>query len=292
MRNQGDAWTYLTDALVRDLDDAALSDEETEFPFALDLGLLLGRRTAGMHRALAAETDDPAFAAEPITEADLATLADETSAEIDRIMADLGRAVERLPAAAAETARGVLARRGELADRIAAVRGQTPSGMRTRIHGDYHLGQVLVVQNDVAIIDFEGEPRRSIEERRAKTSPLRDAAGMLRSLDYAAAVALRDRAGVSGEEDRPAVRAEAWRRRARAQFLEAYREEIAGSPAQPEAGLADALLDLFLIQKAAYEVGYEMAFRPDWVGVPLAGLVSILDGDEATEAPARGEGDR
>ena len=286
LRNQGDAWSYLTDALARDLEDAALSDEETEFPFALDLGILLGRRTAGLHRALATPTDDPAFAAEPMGPDDLAALAGEVSAEVEHVMAGLERAAADLPSAAAEAARAILERRGEIAARIDAVRGAEPSGMRTRIHGDYHLGQVLVVQNDVAIIDFEGEPKRSIEERRAKFSPLRDVAGMLRSLDYAAAATLRDRTAPPAGDDRAEARAEAWRRRARAQFLDAYREEIAGSPAHPEPEFADVLLDLFLIQKAAYEIGYEMAFRPDWVGIPLAGLLAILDGEAEAEPDA------
>ena len=282
VRNQGDAWSYLTDALMRDLDDAALSEEQTEFPFALDLGALLGRRTAGLHRALATETDDPAFAAEPVTEADLAALVDEVSGELAQAMAGLERALGGLPAGAAETARAVLGRREELAARVEAVRGAAPSGMCTRIHGDYHLGQVLVVQNDVTIIDFEGEPKRPMAERRAKAPALRDVAGMLRSLDYAAAAALRDRTG-AGEAERAEARAEGWRRRARRQFLDAYREEIAGCRAHPDEAFADALLDLYLIQKAAYEVGYEMAFRPDWVGIPLAGLLTILDGDEPEE---------
>ena len=279
VRNQGDAWSHLTDALIRDLDEAALAGEETEFSFALDLGGLLGRRTAEMHRALAAETSDLAFAAEPMGEADVATLAAEVAGELDRVLDDLERAQADLPAPAAQAARAVLDRRGELASRVEALRGAAPSGMRTRIHGDYHLGQVLVVQNDVSIIDFEGEPKRSMEERRAKFPALRDVAGMLRSLDYAAHAALRDRAPAAVEDERVEARAESWRRRARRQFIDAYREEIAGSPAHPEPDFAQGLLDVFLIQKAAYEVGYEMAFRPDWVGIPLAGLLAILDGD-------------
>ena len=283
VRNQGDAWAYLTDALVRDLDEVALSGEEAEFAFGLDLGGLLGRRTAGLHRALATQTDDPAFAPEPMTEADVAALAQEVAGELDRMLADLERASSHLPPSASEAARAVLDRGGELSARIETLKGSAPSGMRTRIHGDYHLGQVLVVQNDVSIIDFEGEPRRSMEERRAKFPALRDVAGMLRSLDYAAHAALRDRAPAAVEDERVTARAEAWRRRARAQFLDGYREEIAGSPAHPEPAFAEALLDLFLIQKAAYEVGYEMAFRPEWVGIPLAGLLAILDGDAEPE---------
>ena len=285
VRNQGDAWGYVTDALMRDLDDAALSQEEDEFPFTLEIGALLGRRTAGMHRALATPTDDPAFAAEPIAQDEAASLAEEVTAELDRQMGDLERALGGLPEGAAGIAREVLARRGDLAERLGALRGMAPSGMRTRIHGDYHLGQVLVAQNDVFVIDFEGEPKRSLEERRAKAFALRDVAGMLRSLDYAAAAALRDRTG-AGEEERAVARAERWRRRARRQFLDAYAEGIAGSPAHPEGEFAAALLDLFLIQKAAYEVGYEMSFRPDWVGIPLRGLLGILEGDADGDEPA------
>lgn len=280
VRNQGDAWSYLTDALTRDLDDAALTEEPGDFAYMLDLPVLLGQRTAGMHRALATETDDPAFAPEPYAPGHVAALAAEVAAEVERVMDDLARAEPGLPEDAGPLARTVLERRGELSARLDALRDAEPSGMRTRIHGDYHLGQVLVAQNDVAIIDFEGEPRRTIEERRAKFSAMRDVAGMLRSLDYAAAAALRERTGAALDEGRAEARADAWRRRARAQFMDAYAEEIAGSPAHPEPDFAAALLELFLIQKAAYEVGYEMGMRPDWVAIPLAGLVSILDGPD------------
>jgi maltose alpha-D-glucosyltransferase/alpha-amylase len=279
VRNQGDAWSYLTEALMRDLDAAALGEEDEEFPYGLTLTELLGRRTAEMHRALATETDDRAFAAEPLTQEGTAALVDEVRAELDAQFADLEGALPGLPEGAAASARAVLGRRGDLEARLEALRGMAPSGMLTRIHGDYHLGQVLVAQNDVFVIDFEGEPKRSLEERRAKSSGLRDVAGMLRSLDYAAAAALRDRTG-SGDAERAEARAAAWLRTARATLLASYAEAAAGSRAHPEGAFGEALLDLYLIQKAAYEVGYEMSFRPEWVGIPLGGLLDILDGDE------------
>ena len=277
VRNQGDAWSYLTDALMRDLDAAALGEEDEEFPYGLVLSELLGRRTAEMHRALATETDDPAFAAEPMSAAATAALADEVVGELDARLTDLEGALPGLPEETAAVAREVLERRGELSARLEALRGMAPSGMLTRIHGDYHLGQVLVAQNDVYVIDFEGEPKRPLEERRAKSAGLRDVAGMLRSLDYAATAALRDRTG-AGDAELAEARAAAWRRHARRELLDAYEVAIAGSRAHPEREFGAALLDLFLVQKAAYEVGYEMSFRPDWVGIPLRGLLDILDG--------------
>jgi maltose alpha-D-glucosyltransferase/alpha-amylase len=278
--NQGDAWTYLVDALDRDLERVELDGLNEEMPFVgpLAVGELLGRRTAELHRAFATETDDPAFAAEPVTEADLGYWADEVEREIDGNLDALKAALPRLPEAAAEMAREVLARRKGLKRKATVVRKARPSGARTRIHGDYHLGQVLVVQNDVMVIDFEGEPRRPLEERRAKTSPLRDVAGMLRSLDYAAWSAWQYRLEFAPDPAAISSRVEAWRAFATDAFRAAYEETIAGSPVHPEdPELAKAMLDLFLVQKAVYEVGYELASRPDWVTIPLRGLLAISE---------------
>jgi maltose alpha-D-glucosyltransferase/alpha-amylase len=163
--------------------------------------------------------------------------------------------------------------------RIAVSLDLKPSGGRSRIHGDYHLGQVLVAHDDVYIIDFEGEPRRTIEERRAKMSPLRDVAGMLRSIDYAAAAALRQHGHLApGQMELVMDRAQRWRRQTSEDFLHAYREAVAGSPTHPEdTQFEQALLDLFLIQKAAYEIMYELSNRPGWTDIPLAGLLDLLD---------------
>jgi maltose alpha-D-glucosyltransferase / alpha-amylase len=145
----------------------------------------------------------------------------------------------------------------------------------TRIHGDFHLGQVLIASGDAYIIDFEGEPGTSIAERRAKTSPLRDVAGLLRSIDYAAA-SLIDREAIGAAPVDTAQRDQLmlqFRTRASEAFLRAYWET---SGTQPDAATG-SLLGLFLIEKAAYEIAYEADNRPAWIGVPVAGLLRLLE---------------
>ncbi|MEX0759176.1 MAG: maltose alpha-D-glucosyltransferase [Tistlia sp.] len=298
--NQGDAWGVIVEALERDLEEQALQPTEQapeteapreEFSPQLGLGPLLGRRTAELHRALAAPTDDPAFACEPLTKADLRAWVGEAQAEARQLLTRLQSARD-LPEAAQADARRLLGLKGRLLDRLKAVAALKPSGARSRIHGDYHLGQILVAQNDLTIIDFEGEPGRNLAERRLKSSPLRDLAGLLRSLDYAAAMAAShygQRPGI----DREAVagRARRLRDQTTAAVLAAYRESIAGAPTWPtDERLAEGLLDLFLLQKAVYEIGYELANRPTWVGVPLAGLLDLLDGNEGLEESPGPEG--
>lgn len=138
---------------------------------------------------------------------------------------------------------------------------------------------MLLAQDDVAIIDFEGEPRRTLAERREKSSPLRDVAGMLRSFDYAAAAALaRHEESFGPASERAVERAEAWRQQAVADFLAAYEGASAGTASLPsDPALKEALLDLFLVQKAVYETSYELGSRPAWVGIPLRGLLELLD---------------
>jgi maltose alpha-D-glucosyltransferase/alpha-amylase len=150
--------------------------------------------------------------------------------------------------------------------------------MKTRFHGDYHLGQVLVAKDDVIIIDFEGEPSRSLPERRHKHSPLRDVVGMLRSLNYAAHAALRQAtADRTSQWEVLAPYASDWERRARTAFLARYTEAAQDSAAYPaDPGQATMLLDLFTLEKACYELRYELDNRPDWVAIPLGGLCEVL----------------
>jgi maltose alpha-D-glucosyltransferase/alpha-amylase len=153
-----------------------------------------------------------------------------------------------------------------------------PSGGRSRIHGDYHLGQVLVIQQDFMIIDFEGEPRKNAEERRRKQSPLRDVAGMLRSFDYAAWAAL-PRVIQDHPQRRDYLQRQvlAWRDQAMATFLESYQQAIAGCPCYPaDADAARRLLALFMTEKIFYELQYELASRPAWVGIPILGAMAFL----------------
>ena len=165
--------------------------------------------------------------------------------------------------------------------RVASLRGHA---LRTRIHGDFHLGQVLVSKGDSYIIDFEGEPKRALAERRRKTTPLRDVAGLLRSLDYAVAsvagLDLRSDAArpVDASRDRAQGLLARFAAEGEAAFMARYRE-VSRASATPIASseVADALLDLFVLHKAAYEVGYEAANRPGWIGLPVRGLSQCVE---------------
>jgi maltose alpha-D-glucosyltransferase/alpha-amylase len=162
--------------------------------------------------------------------------------------------------------------------RIASIANCQPIGLKTRIHGDYHLGQVLIAQDDVIIVDFEGEPARPLAERRKKSSPLRDVAGMLRSLDYAASAATERFASRAGEvPERILTAAAAWRDRASREFLQAY-FAIVPELAWHSGGNGAGLLDLFLLQKAFYEIVYEAANRPSWLHIPVRGVLDLVEG--------------
>ncbi|MFD2738015.1 maltose alpha-D-glucosyltransferase [Sulfitobacter aestuarii] len=289
VRNQGDAWTYITDTLLRDLERMDMGGEPDD-PHAaealpsmlggpLDLGDTLGRRTAQMHRALAGGGLDEGFGVEPMTAETVSALFEETLAELSAELDRLEAAIDGLSEPAQELARRLLSRRGALEQRIGAVKAAKPSGGMCRIHGDYHLGQVLVAQNDVQIIDFEGEPARSVAERRARSAPLRDVAGMLRSFDYAFWSTMRRRSEFGADPEATARGIATWREATEGAFLDAYREVMKGSTLHPATRKFEtALLDLFLIRKAAYELGYELSMRPDWLEIPLRGLLN-LSGD-------------
>ena len=153
-----------------------------------------------------------------------------------------------------------------------------PQFVKTRYHGDLHLGQVLLVGQDLLIVDFEGEPARPLDERRAKHSPLRDVAGILRSIDYAAAVALNEHVHEPVEKQaavETAVRT--WQSESTKAFFNGYSKATAELPSVPSDPLAwQRLLDLFLIEKALYEVRYEINMRPEWVMVPVRGLLGMV----------------
>jgi maltose alpha-D-glucosyltransferase/alpha-amylase len=284
VRNQGDGWSLTLTYLGQFLDECALlPTEEVEartgqHTLYLDRARHLGRRTAELHKALAIDTNDPAFRAEHITEEDLRGWRAAAEAEVEKGFHALQAGLSSLDQPARENAERLLARRDEIFLRIA---GQAPSSVdavKTRIHGDYHLGQVLVVQQDFMIIDFEGEPRKNAEERRRKQSPLRDVAGMLRSFDYAAWAAL-PRVVQDHPQRRDFLQRQvlAWRDQAMAAFLESYQQAIAGCscyPADPEA--ARRLLSLFMSEKIFYELQYELASRPAWVGIPILGAMAFL----------------
>jgi maltose alpha-D-glucosyltransferase/alpha-amylase len=163
--------------------------------------------------------------------------------------------------------------------------GKKIAAQKIRIHGDYHLGQVLFTGKDFVIIDFEGEPARALSERRLKRSPLRDVAGMVRSLHYAIFAALLRNPAV-GDEDAELVTAwlEAWYQYAAMNFLQGYMEIVRDSKLLPRnIAEANTLFGIFLLDKAVYELGYELNNRPDWVRIPLKGIEDILAQPERDE---------
>jgi len=284
--NRGDAWAGIIDALMLDLNEhetwTSAGDglpEPVGFDFPLAIGALLGQRTAELHSALATETTDPAFGTEPLTRDHLRHWAQDAVSDAEALLDRLETA--QLPEDAAPLAKAVLAQRDTLLARLRSVGDLEPSGHLSRIHGDFHLGQVLLAQNDLAIIDFEGEPARSLEERRAKSSPLRDVAGMLRSFDYAAlTVIARHRASFGSTAEQALERVREWHQSAISDFLENYWKHAGDAPYLPaDEAARRSLLDLFLLQKAVYEAGYEFGNRPAWIGIPLSGILALLAGE-------------
>ncbi|MCP5127054.1 MAG: maltose alpha-D-glucosyltransferase [Gammaproteobacteria bacterium] len=306
--NQGDAWTYTLDYLKRFFDDCLSQQTESTVPETdespsphavfLLFATTLGRRTGELHRALAQTTGNPAFDPEPITVADMTHWLDQIREEVEMTFERLQQALDRLPEAVrdlgkrvleaqiglpragryASLAAQVLEARGAAAARSAQVEAMTPHAMKTRYHGDYHLGQVLVAKDDVIIIDFEGEPARSLEERRGKHSPLRDVVGMLRSFNYAVHAALRQ-VTADGASDRETLLSHAheWEQQTRTAFLAGYTEAAGDSPGYPaDPDQVRVLLELFALEKACYELRYELDNRPAWVEIPLGGLCELL----------------
>jgi maltose alpha-D-glucosyltransferase/alpha-amylase len=284
VRNQGDAWALTMSQLTRELDTLAfapaeedVSLEEVFAPYQR-YAEILGRRTGEMHVAFATPTEDAAFAVEPLTEDDVAVAAADARDQAERAFAALGR-LTNISGPSRDLVDALLARREACLSLVGSLAAEPKGAVKTRIHGDYHLGQVLIVQDDVMIVDFEGEPSRPAEERRAKASPLRDVAGMLRSFAYAADSATREVANRLPESaPRIAALAAEWLRQSEASFLKAYEDAADGS----QVWVADdesrtRLMRLHLLGKALYEVNYEANNRPDWIETPIRGVLSILE---------------
>jgi trehalose synthase-fused probable maltokinase len=195
----------------------------------------------------------------------------------------LRRRLDGLPDAARGRAEGVLARQSEVERRFDAIRSGKVDAVRIRTHGDYHLGQVLYTGDDFVIIDFEGEPARPLGERRLKRPALRDVAGLLRSYHYAAQTGLREyreRGDLGpGPLERLTGWASYWHHWVSVAYLRAYLETAAGAPfVPPTEPERVALLDVSLLEKAIYELAYELNNRPDWVDLPLEGVLQLLEG--------------
>jgi maltose alpha-D-glucosyltransferase/alpha-amylase len=265
VRNQGDAWSRFTDDLVRQLEHKSIRpDGEHQIDGDQGASSLfssafekLGRRIGALHRALATPTEDPAFAAEKVEQTDVEAWKTSARALLDRAL-DLVEEDSPL-----RTHRKDI---DSLIERLPTVRGE-----KTRIHGDLHLGQVLVSQDDFVVLDFEGEPGRDLEDRRAKTSPLRDVAGMLRSIDYAAASASKRMAELGLlDEGLTNQFIDQWREEATHDFLSGYAEEVGGERIDHD------LLRFFSLEKALYETVYEAENRPGWIDIPVGGVLRLL----------------
>jgi maltose alpha-D-glucosyltransferase/alpha-amylase len=284
IRNQGDGWTNTLAYLDRFLQDQRVAnpDQHSTAPDAHAAYLVrseqLARRTAEFHRALYVENGSSAFEAERVPPNEVKKWGETVIKLVDGALADLSDARGRLSPDAAAILDELNADAKAHAEQIRRVAQIDDEIMISRYHGDYHLGQTLVVQNDVFIVDFEGAPQLSLEERRAKHSIVRDVACMLRSFDYAAWTALENATASTpdrGNELREAVLD--WRRQVIEHFLDAYIAAIGDCPLWPRSeATARKLLSLFLIEKAALEIEYEIGNRPSWARVPLTGLRSLL----------------
>jgi maltose alpha-D-glucosyltransferase / alpha-amylase len=245
----------------------------------LALAEVLGRRTGELHLHLgSAGAVDPAFVPEPLTPFDIKAMADGMRRHADEQLRTLESALPRLDDRRRELAREVLTYRHDLVQQFEYLEQLRAGGaVRIRCHGDYHLGQVLVNEGDVVIIDFEGEPARPISERRAKNLALRDVAGMLRSFSYAASAGLGAATAVRAEDlERLTPWADLWETWVSAAFLRAYlgvTRELPFVPSDPDD--LEILLQAFVVEKALYELGYELNNRPDWVHIPLTGLLRL-----------------
>ncbi|HPC93554.1 MAG TPA: alpha-amylase family glycosyl hydrolase [Sedimentisphaerales bacterium] len=300
-----DAWSYTLDNVERSFGHAqTLKDRLAEFPVVppsffdinpdaipmhirnfvgsvyIEMVVLLGRRTAQLHRALASLTHTPEVTSEPFSLLYQKSLHQSIRGMTLKIFAELDRSLAKLDAESAAVIRGVLAERKTILARLRRIGERKIRAKKIRIHGNYHLGQVLYTGKDFTIVDFEGEPARPITERRLRQSALRDVAGMIRSFHYAAHGAILRRAARQGADiDYLEYWADLWYTYTAGAFLHAYTQEVADADFVP-ADRADfaLLLDTFLLEKAVYELGYELNKRPEWLMIPARGIVQILKG--------------
>ncbi|MGC2637257.1 MAG: maltose alpha-D-glucosyltransferase [Acidobacteriaceae bacterium] len=291
VQNEGDGWQWTLEELDRYYESAA-SVRSAPAPAAaigttpteahqhagiyLEAARTLGRRTGEMHRALASGKSEAFLPVTP-TAGDLEAMRHQLAAHATSAFDVLKSNLSRLPDDTVEAAALALSRRGALLAKFRRLAELQSAGQWTRIHGDYHLGQVLRSRGDFVILDFEGEPARPLAERRAKHSPLKDVAGMLRSFSYAAYVALTKYTSRRPEDY---AQLEAWARlwetAVSGEFLRAYGEAVTGTAIVPPAGQDfDTLLDVYMLDKALYELVYELNNRPAWIRIPLHGILSL-----------------
>ncbi|GIW48084.1 MAG: trehalose synthase [Deltaproteobacteria bacterium] len=299
--NQGDAWKYTLDSLIGyfervlsrkgeieepprtpvSLMDVALQDipllvQELIGGVYLEMARLLGKRTGELHLALASNNEDPNFAPEPFSVLYQRSLYQSMQSLTKRVFDLLKKNLGGLSDGIKEEATSLLGAEKQIIEIFKSILKRKLSAMKIRIHGDYHLGQVLYTGNDFVIIDFEGEPARALSERRLKRSPLRDVAGMIRSFHYAAYVSLFR---YSEEFRKLEPWAVVWYKYISGAFLRSYLDTVKDAPFIPkEKEELNAMLKAYLLEKAVYELGYELNNRPDWLLVPIRGIKSLLEG--------------
>ncbi len=299
--NQGDGWTQALQELSQyyercatvawpDGESRAASEDLMDLAqqepsplareyvgIALDSAAMLGKRTAQLHLALGSPTDDPSFAPELLSDDEVQSLLAGLRKDASRVLDLLKDSVAGLPDDFIDLAGLALGRRGQILNSFTLAAQDGTLGQRTRIHGDYHLGQVLQVKTDYVILDFEGEPARPLTERRAKHSPTKDVAGMVRSLSYAAYSGLIAHTARRPEDWKTLEPwARLWERSMSAEFLRAYRNSALNAAFLPSSDDGfRKLLAIFLLDKALYELSYELNNRPAWVRVPLMGILSL-----------------
>jgi maltose alpha-D-glucosyltransferase/alpha-amylase len=293
--SQGDGWTHALGAVGRFYEDVGdqIAPDIPGTPWAavdlpepvtvaigayIDTAATLGRRTAEMHLALAGETSDAAFSAEPLTRVDLDRMAASATKQAQDALQALMAARADLTDEVRASAEQLLQSRDTLLERIRCAPPLEFVASKIRVHGDYHLGQVLWSEGDFYILDFEGEPARPLEERRLKQSPLKDVAGMIRSFGYAAYAGLFAFAS-SRRSEFPRLEgwARVWHLGASAAFLRTYFALVDESLLVPRIEKdRDGLLRLFVLEKALYELNYELNNRPEWARIPLRGILDLL----------------
>jgi maltose alpha-D-glucosyltransferase/alpha-amylase len=284
VENQGDAWTVTSAYLDRFIEEQRLlaasehhGKSEEQVPYLRYMSQT-GRRVAEMHLAFAVSDEYPDFAPEPTRPDDVRQWIEDSTARAERVFDALAQRRDTAREADRQLIDQMLALRATITDRLSMLLPPDIDGLKIRHHGDFHLGQMLIVKDDIFIIDFEGEPRRTLAERRRKAPAARDVAGLIRSIDYSATAAFERALKVAPDEQgRLGGALMEWRDRAVAAFLAAYRVNMTNArlwPADPLA--AGQMLDFFLLEKAFYEVEYELAHRPEWLRVPLTGMLRIF----------------
>ncbi|NCC20860.1 MAG: maltose alpha-D-glucosyltransferase [Alphaproteobacteria bacterium] len=243
--------------------------------YTSSLMTLLGKRTGEMHSALASDDKDKDFRPEDITPFYQRSLYQSLRNRASRVHSELLEN-RKLPEDAQELVGNLLTNWDRVLAHFEAVRQEALGGKLIRIHGDYHLGQVLFTGKDFVILDFEGEPLRSVSERRLKRSPLQDVGGMLRSIDYAMHYYLREKVYREADRERLSPWLRMWRQRMCNRFLDGYMGAVSASLLPETSNKVRLLTEVYLLEKALYEVEYELASRPDWVSIPLRGLRDVI----------------